>query len=293
MQTDSLIQTVRTFAEREGSGHGYRATPIDGLGVMISSKPTSIEAVLYEPLVCLILQGQKETAAGTQSVTFGAGETLIVSHELPVLSRVTKASAKSPYIALILRLDLRVVRSLFDELSDTELHCENSRALDVGSADARLVDAMGRLFELIDRPVEAKVMQPLLLREIHFRLLLARHGAMLRQLLSRGSHADRIAKVINRIKAKLSASHAVPELARIAGMSASSFHEHFKRVTGMTPRQYQKDLRLLESRRLLLEGAISVAGVAYEVGYESPTQFSREYSRKFDVPPSADLRSGP
>ncbi len=290
MQIDSLIQAVRAFAEQHSSNYGYCSTSIDGLGVMISSRPTPIEAVLYEPLVCLILQGRKETTAGTQSVTFGAGETLIVSHELPVLSRVTKASPRSPYVALILRLDLRVVRSLFDELGDTELRSEDSRALGIGAADAPLVDAMGRLFDLIDRPVEARVMQPLLLREIHFRLLLARHGAMLRQLLARGSHADRIAKVTNRIKAELGKNHAVPELAKIAGMSASSFHEHFKTVTGMTPRQYQKDLRLLESRRLLLEGASSVAGVAREVGYESPTQFSREYSRKFNVPPSATLR---
>ena len=151
------------------------------------------------------------------------------------------------------------------------------------------MDAMGRFIDLLDRPLEAKVMQPLILREIHFRLLLDRHGSTLRQLLQRGSHVDRIAQAIARIQEDYTAPIAVAELASIAGLSLSSFHEHFKALTATTPLQYQKDLRLLKARHLLMNGAHSVANAAFEVGYESHTQFSREYSRKFGHSPRTDL----
>ena len=142
-------------------------------------------------------------------------------------------------------------------------------------------------FDLIDRPLEAKVMAPLVLREIHFRLLMAQHGGMLRQLLQRGSHASRLTKVLERIKNDYTAPLAVTELASIAGMSPSSFHEHFKALTATTPLQYQKNLRLIEARRLLLDCGHNVSSAAFEVGYESPTQFTREYTRKFGASPSS------
>ena len=293
MQNQDLIDHVCAYVDRHAdsqkSGMELYATGLGGLTILRSCKPTALEAVLYNPLLCLILQGCKETHLGMHRVSFTAGESLIVSHQLPVISRVTKATKMTPYVALVLELDMGIVRSLYDEVSEVEIAEEHARAINVGKTDRALVDAMGRLVSLIDRPFESKVLLPLILREIHFRLLLAQHGGMLRQLLQRGSQADRIAKAIARIKQDYATSLTVADLASVAGLSPSSFHEHFKALTATTPLQYQKELRLLEARRLLMNGTHSVSSAAFEVGYESPTQFSREYSRKFGNSPRKDL----
>lgn len=290
MPDPKLIDDICDYVDRQGSGDHPCPTGLEGFTVLRSRQPTSLETAFYNPLLCLILQGRKETLLGGQHVSFGAGESLIVSHDLPVVTRVTDASARSPYVAMVLSLNLSTVRSLYEEIGDTEIDEEEdqARTLDVGAADASLIDAMGRLFALVDRPLEARVMVPLIQREIHFRLLLARHGAMLRQLLHRESHASRIAKAITKIRQDYASTLAVGDLARIAGMSPSTFHEHFKALTETTPLQYQKNLRLLEARRLLTDGTHSVSSTAFEVGYESPTQFSREYARKFGVSPHSD-----
>ena len=293
MQNQDLIARVCAYADRHADSQEVDmesyATDLAGLTILGSRKPTALEAVLYNPLLCLILQGRKETHLGMRRVSFSAGESLIVSHQLPVISRVIEATEMTPYVALVLELDMGIVRSLYDEVSEVEIEEEQARALNVGKTDGALLDAMGRLVDLLDRPLEAKVMLPLVLREIHFRLLLARHGGMLRQLLRRGSHADRIAKAIAHIKQNYATPLTVAELASVAGLSPSSFHEHFKALTATTPLQYQKELRLLEARRLLMNGTHSVSSAAFEVGYESPTQFSREYSRKFGNSPRKDL----
>ena len=289
MLTPDLIDRVCTYADRQCPIGNNCPTDLPGLMILRSRRITSLQTILYKPLLCLILQGRKKTYIGTHQIDVAAGESLIVSHHIPVTSRVTEATEQMPYVALVLELDMGIVRSLYGEVDESELEEAQARALSVGTTDAALVDVMGRLFDLVDRPLEAQVMVPLLLREIHFRLLLARHGTTLRQMLRRGSHADRIAKVIARIKQDYTTPIAVAELASLAGLSPSSFHEHFKALTATTPLQYQKDLRLLEARRLLMEGNHSVAGAALEVGYESPTQFSREYSRKFGNSPRKDL----
>ncbi len=289
MPVPGLIDRICAYADEREAGDTYFPTELDGISVTRSRTPTMLEPTLYAPLFCVVLQGCKETHSGTQVVRYGAGESLIVSHELPVITQVTEASLESPYVAMTVRLDIGIVRGLFDVVSAADIHEERARPLGVGETESALLSAIDRLFELVERPVQAKVMLPMLLREIHFRLLLARHGAMLRQLLERGSYADRIDRITNLIKQNLAQRLSVTKLAKAAGMSASSFHHHFKAITGMTPLQYQKDLRLLNARVLLTRGEHSVAQAAYAVGYESPTQFSREYSRKFSVPPSADL----
>ncbi|MEM9219576.1 MAG: AraC family transcriptional regulator [Cyanobacteria bacterium P01_F01_bin.150] len=289
MQTPELINRVCTHLDRQCPTADIWPTDLPGLMLLRHYRPTSLQTMLYKPSLCLILQGRKENHIGTHRMTVAAGESILVSHHLPVTSRVTEASEQRPYVALVLELDMVIARSLYGEVGTAELEAVQARALNVGKTDAALVDAMGRLFDLVDRPLEAKVMVPLLLREIHFRLLLARHGSTLRQLLRQGSHSDRIAKAIAHIKQDYATPITVAELASLAGLSPSSFHEHFKALTATTPLQYQKDLRLLEARRLLMEGTHSVSGAAFEVGYESPTQFSREYSRKFGASPRKDL----
>ena len=166
-----------------------------------------------------------------------------------------------------------------------------SRALSVHEADAPLREAFGRLLGLVERPGEAGVLGPLVQKEIHYRLLTSPQGATLRALLQADGHAGRIGQVIAHLRAHVADPLTTEELARLAGMSRSSFHEHFRTVTATTPLQYQKELRLLQARERLQAGGQSVSSVAFEVGYESPTQFSREYARKFGASPRHDLRA--
>ncbi|MEP0520485.1 MAG: AraC family transcriptional regulator [Hyphomicrobiales bacterium] len=291
MLRTKLSKKIASYANDRNIDVEPYFTEIPSLVVLRNNHPTVLDGVLYNPVMCLILQGRKDTYVGERRLSFGAGESLIVSHDLPVMAQITEASADKPYIALVFSIDLKIVRSLYDEIEESDIDDQVKSAFDVGHADTELIGALERLFDLVDRPQEAKVMMPLLIREIHFRILMARHGAMLRQLLHRDSHASRIAKAINRIKEAYAKSLTVADLAKIAGMSASSFHEHFKAVTSTTPLQYQKDIRLLQARRLVRDGDRSISQVAFEVGYESPTQFSREYARKFGLSPRNDLKT--
>ena len=252
---------------------------------------SSFEAFVYQPIICLVLQGSKVTSIGDQFVELQAGDALLVSHDLPVISTITKASAQEPYLAAILSLDLGLVRSLYQQVGDTLAPADNIRSLSVGPADPTWLEPLGRYIALMDSSLDAQVLGPLILREIHYRLLMSPIGGMLRNLLSVDSHASRVARAIQRIRAEFRSSLSVAELAGTAGMSSSSFHGHFKSVTGTTPLQYQKDLRLVEARTLLADGSHSVSAAAFAVGFESPTHFSRDYSRKFGCPPSRDAGS--
>lgn len=285
---DHFAQTVLKYFDKNGSEAEPCLTNVPNLAVLSNRKPTRLDVTLYHPLICLILQGRKETYMGDRKLSFGQGESLIVSHDLPVMAQVTEASQTTPYIAIAMSIDLQTIRSLYDQIDDLDSLQSHFCAMDTAKADTELVSAFSRLFELVDNPLEAKVMVPLVQREIHFRVLLAKNGGMLRQLLMRDSHASRIGKALDRIRQDFAAPLSVSELADIVGMSTSSFHEHFKAVTSSTPLQYQKDLRLLQARRLMQQGDCTVSSAAFAVGYESPTQFSREYSRKFGVAPRND-----
>ena len=252
---------------------------------------SQIEAMIYEPVMCLILQGSKITSIGDQRVHLRAGDALLVSHDLPVVSRITEASKTEPYIAVILSLDLGLVRSLYEQVADANLPDAEARSLSAWQADPAWLSPLTRYFNLIDSPMDAQVLGPSILREIHYRLLLSPIGQMLRRLLIADSHASRIAKAIHLLRSGFRSPLSVADLANRAGMSPSSFHEHFKLVTGTTPLQYQKDLRLIEAQVSLVEKGQSVSEAAYAVGYESPTHFSRDYSKKFGVPPSRDRNS--
>lgn len=273
------------------------APPMPDALVLQCADPTPLGATLYEPVACLILQGAKEVLLGDRSFCLGPGDVLVVSHDVPVNSRITTARPGEPYLAVILSLDVSLLRSLYDEAGraageDAGAEPTGPAALASTAADPRLVDAIARYLALADDAVEARVLAPAIRREIHFRLLMAPGGRMLRNLLRHDSHASMVAMAIARIRAGYRESIAVPELAREVGMSPSSLHKHFRAITSTTPLQFQKDLRLLEARRLLVAGQHAVSEVAWEVGYESPNQFSREYSRKYGVPPSSDLRAG-
>lgn len=272
--------------EQHLRGDSRRGRPLPGLTVLRKEMPSDIEALVYEPVLCLILQGQKETAIGDQFVDLGPGDALLVSHDLPVTSRITVASPKLPYLAMILTLDLGIIRGLYEQLADAPLYEANSRSLAAGRAHPDWVGPLGRYLDFIDRPLDATVLGPATLREIHYRLLLSPMGGMLRSLLVVDSHASRIARAIQRLRREFRAPLKMSDLAKTAGMSATSFHQHFKAVTGTTPLQYQKDLRLIAARTLVALHGRTVTEAAYATGYESPTHFSRDYRRKFGKPPS-------
>lgn len=258
---------------------------LPGLTVLRRGLPSGIEAVVYEPVICLILQGRKETSIGDLFADLGPGDALLVSHDLPVQSRITVASAREPYLAVILRLDLGTIRGLYEQLADVPMPAPGGRSLTAGPAEPEWLHAIERYLDLMDRPLDAKVLGPSVLREIHYRLLLSPLGTTLRGLLVADSHASRVAKALHQLRREFRSPLSLPELASAAGMSVTSFHQHFKAVTGTTPLQYQKDLRLIASRTLLAERGTSVSEAAYSVGYESPTHFSRDYRRKFGLPP--------
>lgn len=249
---------------------------------------TKAQASLYRPIVCLILQGQKEVVFAGETARVKAGQALLISHDVPIVARALRA----PYLALIVQLDTDVLRSLEDELPSARPSPHHARALEVCEPDDALVDTLHRYLALHDAsPTDLRVLGAMLRRELHYRLLSTPLGGMLRSLLRADSQASAVARAIAILRREFRTPLEVPRLAREVGMSASSFHKHFRDVTASSPLQYQKDLRLLEARRLLATGRATVTSAAFDVGYESPSQFSREYARKFGKPPSHDLRT--
>lgn len=287
MQLHQLAEQALGLFETQPAGLGL-LRPADGLLLLRHVEPPPTKATLYEPVVCLILQGRKETAAGAQVVSLGPGDALVVSHDMPVTARITSAEPAAPYLALIVSLDLSMLRGLYQEVGEVCASDMPVQALAAHRADGTLIDALSRYLALASDPVGARVLLPLIRREVHFRLLMAPSSGMLRQLLRHDSHASNVARAIAHLRTHFRRSVSIPALASSVGMSPSALHKHFKLVTSTSPLQYLKELRLLEARRLLSESGLSVSAVAYEVGYESPNQFSREYSRKFGVSPRSD-----
>lgn len=278
-----------------GDNERSNARPLSDVLVLQSASPTPLAATLYEPVACLILQGAKDVLLGEATFRLRRGDVLVVSHDVPVNSRITTARPGEPYLAVILALDTHLLRSLYDEVGraarDARAEDDGAPALAATAADPQLIDAVARYLALAEDDVAAMALAAAVRREIHFRLLMAPNGSMLRSLLRHDSHASLVATAISHIREGYRETIAVPELARAVGMSPSALHKHFRAVTSTTPLQFQKDLRLLEARRLLMAGQHTVSDVAYEVGYESPSQFSREYTRKYGAPPSSELRT--
>lgn len=261
-------------------------SPVPGLRLLGHPVQTEFEATVYEPVVCVVLQGRKKTTFGEQSFDVRAGDCLLVSHDLPVVSRIVEA----PYLALLFDVSLDALRGLYEELGPALFDQADSKALEVHAAPRPLLDALSRFVSLAESSMDAKVLGPVFAKEIHYRLLTATFGGMLRDLLRYDSAASAVATAIAEIRRRFREPIVVAELARNVGMSTSAFHRQFKSVTAASPLQYQKDLRLLEARRLFKAGGASVSAVAYDVGYESPNQFSREYARKFGRAPKHDVR---
>jgi AraC-like DNA-binding protein len=292
MALEQLTARVESQLAANAGPLGVEHRPLPDVLLLRCAEPTPLTATLYEPVVCVILRGAKQVLLGETAIHLGRGDALVVSHDLPVVSQVTTARPGEPYLAIIAWLDVALLRSLYDEVGSAARSIQEPtpQSLAASQADPRLLEAIHRYIALADDDIEAKVLAASVRRELHFRLLMGSSGAMLRSLLRHDSHASMIARAITRIRVSYREPLVVTQLAKDIGMSPSSLHKHFRAITETSPLQYQKELRLLEARRLLMAGHHAISDVAYEVGYESPNQFSREYARKYGVPPSEDLR---
>lgn len=284
-----LIDEIITFSAGRTKDNGVFATEYPGLGVLVETDPSRLESMVYDPVICLILQGAKETHIGDRCVQFGAGDSIIVTHTVPVVAAITEASKSTPYVAMIMTINIDMVRSFYDDLGTMAENGLPPHSLEAAPTDDRLIEAMARTFRASQNPRELQALAPLYMREAHFHMLEASHGSMLRQLLWRDSAASRVGRVIATMRADFAKPVRVAELAESANMSVSTFHDHFKALTATSPLKFQKELRLTEARRMLSIDGRSVSETAFAIGYESPTQFSREYSRKFGVPPRSHM----
>lgn len=289
MTDHSLLSRVASLLDRAGIAEGAMHDEASGMHLLRHHATTGLNATIYRPLLCLILRGAKEVGSSARTFTVRAGQSLIVSHTLPVISRITEASAESPYTALVFPIDLDMLRSLVPALRPAP----STAALDPFSirqcdTDPDLEKALLRYFLQCEAEEKRQLLAPITSQEIHARLLIGQHGPVLQRLLWHESTSSRIHLATRDIQTNLTDTIVIGDLAQRIGMSSSAFFEQFKAVTGTSPLQYQKDLRLLKARDDLRTTAAKVSEIAFGVGYESSAQFSREYSRKFGRSPRQD-----
>lgn len=286
---------VRRLLERATDSSPHMPPEIPGLMLMRIDQPYLNTCAVYEPCVAVIVQGSKRIKVGDETLCYGEDRYLITSMDMPVRSAVIEASAERPYLGVALRLDWREIASLMLESPASSpattlgSAARDSRAMTTGALTAPLLEAFDRLLALLDQPEHIPALAPLIRREIHYRLLTGEAGARLRQIATVDTQSHQVARAIARLTARFTEPLRVETLAREAGMSVSTFHHHFKALTAMSPLQYQKQLRLTEARRLMLSEGMDASTAAFRVGYESPSQFSREYRRSFGAPPSKDV----
>jgi AraC-like DNA-binding protein len=283
-----LLECVRRYADANADRFGVAPTPIPGLSAMRATAPSKMQHAISKPLVALVLQGAKRVAMGSTTLDFGAGQSLLIAADVPNVSQVTRASAGAPYYSLVLDIDPATTRSLVLEIGVAQP--QTGVPVRVDPTEAEVADTALRLMRLLDRPNSIPILQDPLVREMHYWLLAGRHGAGIRALGFADSHANRIAKAVAVIRAEYAETLPVERLAEVAGMSVSSFHQHFRAVTSVAPLQFQKQLRLIEARRMMMSKGAAISDAAYAVGYESIPQFTREYGRFFGSSPARDVR---
>ncbi|HEY0178952.1 MAG TPA: AraC family transcriptional regulator, partial [Dokdonella sp.] len=271
---------------RRTSGDGAHATAVPGLALIRADAPSAPLATVYHPCICVVVQGRKRAKLGDETYVYDALHYLVVSMTLPMIGEIVEASPERPYLCLRIDVDTRLLNELLMQLPPAAAARRSAeRALFLARSDAPLLDAVLRLVRLLDAPDEAAVLAPLALREIHYRVLSGELGQRLRELCEADGASQRIAVAIDLLKRRYAEPLRIDELAAAAHMSPSSFHLRFKATTAMTPLKFQKQLRLQEARRLMLMEGMEAAAAGYRVGYESPSQFSREYRRLFGAPP--------
>jgi AraC-like DNA-binding protein len=284
-----LARKVALFVDQTES----RVTDVPALTLYRHTAPTPPASVTYEPSVALVVQGRKQVELGPNTFFYDASRYLLTSLDLPVVSQVIEGSPETPYLCLRLKLEMPAVRELLNrEDFPLPLPSSDSPAMTTAETSVELLGAFDRLLDLLNAPLDIPFLSPMIQREIIYRILRGAGGQRLRAIATAGDQSYRTAKVVAWIRANYTKKTLrVEDLAHIAGMSTSTLHHHFRVLTSMSPLQYQKQLRLQAAReRMLLEG-VDAASAAFSVGYESASQFNREYSRFFGLPPMKDVRS--
>ncbi|GFZ31533.1 transcriptional regulator [Clostridium zeae] len=282
-----LANLIERFTDREG----LQASSIPSLDFIRSSEKSELLHSIYTPSLCVIVQGAKMVILGTESYRYDKNSYLVASVHLPITGQIIEASPAAPYLSLRLGFSSDQILDIIKETKQIAKEKQNPpRGLIVNETNLSLLDALLRLVSLLDTPTDIPVLAPLFIREILYRILQDNQGYVVKQFAMIGSHAQAISSAINLINKDFSKPLSIDELAKTINMSASSLHHHFKKVTAMSPLQYQKQVRLQEARRLLLSETLEAADAAFQVGYESPSQFSREYARMFGLPPISDIK---
>ena len=286
-ELDRLTELIGRHA-----GEGLTPTALPGVSVLRATAVTEPLGEVAEPAVAVIAQGVKETALNGRTFAYGPGQLTIVPVELPVVGHITQASPGEPFLAFVLRLRPEKIATLLAEATPVTTAPRAAgaapRGIAVSDASPALLDAIGRLLALLGAPDDAAVLAAGVEREILWRLLTGPHGATVRQVGLADSRLAYLARAIHRIRSHYDQTLRIEDLAALAAMSVTSFHRHFRALTSMTPIQFQKQIRLHEARTRLLAEPGDIAGAGFAVGYDSPSQFSREYRRMFGAPPSRD-----
>ena len=288
---DIRTELAGKIADR-AHAEGDTITDIPGLRLYRRSVPTACASATYEPSLVVFVQGQKRINVGKATYLCNSSNFLLTSIDLPVLSQVVAATRKEPILGLLLKLEMPLVR---DILSQQEFHLReqsaDARGMAVGVTSLELLDACSRLIYLLDTPQDIPYLSGLIQREVIYRLLRSPQGKHLRAIATLGEQSHRTSKAVEWLRMNYSKPLRVEELASMARMGVSTLHHQFRSLTAMSPLQYQKQLRLHVARERMLNAGIDAASAAFEVGYESASQFNREYSRFFGKPPIRDVKS--
>lgn len=294
LPAEPMCRELADLVSSRMTQEGVYETDIPGLDLFRVDAPTSCMSTVYEPSLCVIAQGRKTVQLGDREIVYGALSYMVSSVDLPVNGYVVDASPENPFLAVKINIDPAEVAEMVLQLGDAApsepVDCPYSACgLCVAQVDLGILDAMTRLVKLLDSPTDARFLAPLIQREIIYRALVGEMGSRIREFVSADSQSHRISRVISVLKDRFAEPLRVRELAEDVNMSESTLYHSFKQVTRMSPVQFQKKLRLHEARRLMLSEGLEAATASYRVGYESPSHFSREYSRMFGAPPRADV----
>ena len=281
-----LADEVARFAQNDGDHN----TAIPELTLHRRSTPTEPLHCIYNLGLGVVAQGDKQVLIGSETIPYGPGQSMLTTIDLPVVSHVTRASAREPFLGMMLTLDVRLVVQIATELDVARPRGADAyRSISFAPLAPALLEALVRLVRLLDEPTLAPRLAPLIQQEIVLRLLTGPHGPQLLHLVASGSPSQQIAKSVSWLKQNFVETLRIDDVAHRAHMSPSTFRQHFRALTGVSPLQYQKQLRLQEARQLMLNENLDAGSAAGRVGYESPSQFSREYSRLFGAPPQRDV----
>ena len=266
-----------------------KESAITGLFFYCADTPSKAVSYIQEPSICIVLQGEREIHLGLECHRFNNSNVMFCPVNVPLSMHIKQATIDKPVIVLSMRLNLALIQEVLTKIPPPQ-STENHYLGIKWQLDDTILESFERLIDLLHYPTDIRFLAPLIQQEIYYRLLLAPQGTKLRQLVINDSHVQRITQAIEWLKLHLNESVVIEDLAHRFGMSVSGFHQHFKDITGLSPLQYQKSLRLMAARRLIQVGENQISQIAIQVGYESPSQFSREYKRLFGVSPSQELK---